>query len=202
MVFGGWFHQASRSLDLLSRPINFFQELAEEQDLRPGIGALAVTSILFAVTSVVSHYQGIPYSAQPLLPLAQYRIYQAMALPAIFGAGWLLCGISALGLTKLLHCTINFRRLLAVIAPAIFVPICIMLWPTEMAVSLKVMNEDLPGFAGLWVRDLAPSLTLLYMLLVLWLAFWQASRLLLREAFAMAVLSLLPVLGFWAAVLR
>jgi hypothetical protein len=77
-----------------------------------------------------------------------------------------------------------------------------MLWPTELAVSLGILDPQVSGFSGIWAKHIMPALTFLYILSMIWLAYWQAFRLLLREAFALSVLSLIPTLGFYSLWLR
>jgi|GEM_PF-6291294 len=197
-----WWKQASRSLDMLSKPVALFQELADNRDLRPGVAALAVTSLLFAVASVVSHRLGVPMAEPPVLPIPAYRLWQAVASPALLGLGWLAGALAALGLCRLLHGHADLRVILAVSAPALFVPLWMVFWPTEMALSLHVFTLESPGFSGLWVRKLAPAFTFIYILGSLCLAYWRALRLLLREAFVVAFGSALPALAWWAVVFR
>jgi len=198
----GWWKLFLNSIDLLFQPERVLGELAESQDLRPGVIALAVTSLLFAVSSVVSHRLGIPMTAEPIFPLPAYRLVQAIFMPLVIASGCCLCAFIGSGLGKLLLGRSDFRRLLAVSAPALLVPLWPMLWPTEMAVSLGLLSPAMKGFPGLWTRELAPAFSFLYITFMLWLGFWQAQKVLLREAFGMAVLSLIPTLGWWAILLR
>lgn len=122
-------------------------------------------------------------------------------MPIILAAGWGGCAVTAWVLSRLLRSETGLVPLLAVSAPALFTPQWLT-WPLELAWSLGLFPLDAPGFQGLWIRNLAPAFTMLYMLGLLWVAWWQACRLLLREAFALAVLSLLPALGLWSLLLR
>ena len=189
-------------LDIVMRPRKFFEELDKSQNLQPAIACLFITSILFAFTSIISHFQQIPMIEKPLWPHPQYRLFQAIALPVIFSAGWLICSGTALGLSKLLRVKSNLYRILTISAPALFVPLWLILWPTEIAISLGIFEYSTPGFIGLWIRHLEPALLLIYTIVLFTLALWQVFQSLLREAFSIAVFSLIPMLAFWAIILR
>ncbi|MCK5219761.1 hypothetical protein KAR10_09565, partial [bacterium] len=93
-------------------------------------------------------------------------------------------------------------RILTISAPALFVPLWLILWPTELAISLGIFKYSAPGFIGLWIHHLAPALLLIYTIILFTLALWQVFRILLREAFSLAIFSLIPTLSFWAMILR
>jgi hypothetical protein len=192
----------SRTLDAWFRPRGLFQELAETQDLGPAWTSLAITTLLFSLTSLLARGHGIPLTAEPLLAWPDYRLWQTLIMPALLTSGWGLCAATAWLLGRLLlRNQTGFIALLAVSAPALFTPQWLT-WPMELAWSLGLIPAGAPGFQGMWMRHLAPAFTFVYMLALLWIAWWQACRLLLREAFALAVLSLLPCLWLWSLLLR
>ncbi|MBN1595879.1 hypothetical protein JW933_08140 [candidate division FCPU426 bacterium] len=201
-IFGRMEVAAKNIADALLRPDLLFAGLAESQDLHVAWTVLGATTLFFSLTSVLAHFCRIPYSAEPILAVPAYRLIQAGLMPLILGAGWLACAAAALGLNTFLRGRGGWRRTLAVSAPAFFVPLWLTSWPTELALSLGLLSAQAEGFPGLWVRHLMPACTFLYTLAMLWLAFWQSFRLLVREAFALAVLSLLPALGLFALLLR
>jgi hypothetical protein len=184
------------------RPRFFFEELDKSQNLQPVITFLFITSILFAITSIISHFQQIPMTEKPLWPHPQYRLFQAIALPLIFSTGWLICSGTTLGLSKLLRVKSNIYRILTISAPALFVPLWLILWPTELAIALGIFKYSASGFIGLWIHHLAPALLLIHTIVLFTLALWQVFKILLREAFSIAVFSLIPTLAFWAIILR
>lgn len=198
----GWKTHFQKTMDFLFQPDIVIPKLASSGDLKPAGISLALTSVLFAVSSLTAEWVGVPMTDAPPLPLAHYRLWQAAAMPLILAAGCVLGAGTGAAVSCLFSRPCEFRRLLAVVPPALLAPLWPMLWPTDMAVSLGLLNAGMPGFPGLWVRDLAPALTFLYMLVMLWQAFWLTRKLLLREAFASAVFSLVPALGWWAVILR
>jgi hypothetical protein len=123
-------------------------------------------------------------------------------MPVILGSGCLLCCGLAAGFGWLLGARARFKSLWGVVLPSVLVPTWLMLWPTDMAVSLGLLSPELKGFPGFWVRDLSPALTLLYMLFLLSLALSQVFNRNWRESFALAFFALIPTLGFWAVILR
>lgn len=163
---------------------------------------MGVTSILLSLSTVVAEINRIPLAEQPPLDLAGYRWFQAAAMPMILASGCLASAAVCAGLGRMLRNQTPFRSFLAVTFPALLVPLWPMLWPTDLAVSLGILNTALAGFPGLWTRELDPALTVIYMLFLLWMAMGQVRGLLLRESFALAVMGLLPALGWWAFLLR
>jgi hypothetical protein len=196
-----WRH-FNQALDILFHPNQVVAYLAETKDMGPAWIALAVTSILFAFNSLASHFHHIPYSAAPLWPHPWYRIFQALAMPLVLGLGCLINTAIIYLLNFILRVKAPFSRIFSIIAPVLLVPHWFMMWPTEAAISLGVLDPNTPGFVGLWVKQLMPALSLFYILFLLWFALWSFLRILLREAFALAVLSLFAVLGFWSLVMR
>ncbi len=192
----------SRTLDAWFRPHILFRDLASTQDLGPAWASLGVTTLLFSLTSLLARGHAIPLTAEPLFACADYRLWQAFLMPAILAGGWTLCAATAWLLGRLLlRNQTPFIALLAVSAPALFTPQWLT-WPMELTWSLGLVQTGAAGFQGIWMRHLAPAFTFLYMLALLWIAWWQSCRLLLREAFALAVLSLLPSLWLWSLLLR
>jgi hypothetical protein len=191
-----------RAWDVLTQPQNFYSELAKTPDLKPGFAALLVTSLLFAASSLTAHVLNIPFTEPPLWPHPAYRIFQALALPLIFFMGCLLGSGLVWVFGRALGRHFRLRSLLAVLLPTLLVPLWPMLWPTDLAVSLGLLNQTYPGFPGFWVRELAPTLTVIYILFLLTLGLWQTQKILWREAFALGVVSFFPTLGFWALILR
>ncbi len=192
----------NRVLALFTRPKSVFTELAASRDLGPAAVAWVMTSLLFAATSVTARAHDIPLTAKPIVALADYRLVQAAAMPFILAAGCLLGTAGGYLVGRLFYCQKDFQSLLAVCAPAVLVALWPIFWPTEMAHALGFLDAGLPGFPGFWIRELAPALTVLYMLFQTLVACWEAQRLLLRESFASAVVVVLSVLGFWALLLR
>jgi hypothetical protein len=188
--------------DAFFRPKTLFAELAVSRNLGPGWAALAVTSVLFAIVAVTSHLRQLPMTDQPFLPLPQYRLWLAALLPVVWFAGCLLCAGMAWALGRLLGLRQDLKSLLAAGMPALLAPLWPMQWPTTMAVSLGLLNDSLPGFPGLWTRELMPASSFIYMLCLLWLAWGEVFKLDWKGAFALAVISLVPTLGFWALVMR
>jgi hypothetical protein len=163
---------------------------------------LSVTSGLFLTVIAISHFRHLPFSEKPLFPLPHYRLWLAILLPLVWFLGCLICANVAWGLGRLLGVRRNLKNLLATGMPAILVPLWSIQWPTEMAVSLGLLNDNLPGFPGFWTRELMPAASFLYMLCLLWLAWGEIFQLDWKGAFALAVISLVPALGFWALILR
>ncbi|MCK5241264.1 hypothetical protein KAR34_02315 [bacterium] len=206
MKSDGWIERAikntQRTLDVIANPGKLFAELSDSQDTSVSWSALIITSLLFSITTLIAYSHNIPFSVEPILAVSNYRILQALLMPVILGLGWLICSMIAMVLNVILRGRTGLPRIMAVSAPAIFVPMWIMLWPTELAVSLGILNPNVTGLPGIWAKHIMPALTFIYTLAMLWLAYWQAFRLLLREAFALAVLSLIPTLGFYSLWLR
>jgi hypothetical protein len=188
--------------DLFFKPEEVLSRLAGSRDWRPAVVSLAVTSVLFAISTVAAQLLGVPLADAPPVPLPAYRWWQAACMPVLVAAGCGLCAGTGTVLFRVFRRPGDFRRLFTLLTPALLAPLWPMLWPTDLAVSLGLLDANLPGFPGLWVRELAPALTVIYMVMLLWQAYSQADRVPLHEAFALAVLSLLPALGWWAAVLR
>jgi hypothetical protein len=197
----GWLQDLQGLGDALLQPVRYFTELAERTSLRPAGLAVALTSLLFSLTTLISPPAGAPLPA----PSGAWSIpsgVQAALMPLLILVGCGACAGTGLLAGRVLGVITGFRRVLALTAPALLAPLWLMLWPTELAVSLGVLGPDLPGFPGLWVRDLAPALTVCHQLGLLSFVYWLGLRVMLREGFALAVLSLLPALGWWALVLR
>ncbi len=195
-------HAFFRTWDVLTRPQAFLAELAESGDTRPAWAALIVTSLLFATSAVVAHVHRIPMTDAPVWDIPNYRLFEAACMPVFLWVGGGLCCLAVQGLGRLFQKTFTFFRLWALLIPALLVPLWPTLWPTDLAVSLGILNNAQPGFPGLWVRELMPACTFLYMLLLLTMGIWQWPKTLLREAFALAVTGLVPPLLFWAWLLR
>ncbi len=198
----GWRKDLLGLGDALVAPGRYFSGLTERASLRPAGLAMALTTVLFAATTVLSHLSRAPLPAPPVVPLPNYRVLEAVLMPLLVLAGCGVCAGAGTWVGRLLAVPTRFRTVLAFTAPALLVPVWLMLWPTELAVTLGALDPALPGFPGLWVRELAPGLTVCYQLVLLGFVYWQGLRVLLREAFILAVFSLLPALGWWALVLR
>lgn len=198
----GWLQDLQGLGDAMVAPGRYFSRLAEGVSLRPAALAVALTTVLYVLTTVISQVEGTPLPAPPVVPLPNYRMFEAALMPLLVLAGCGVCAGAGLLVGRMLSVPAGFKRIFAITAPALLVPVWLMLWPTELAVTLGALDPGLPGFPGLWVRELAPALTVCYQLVLLGFVYWQGLRVLLREAFALAVLSLLPALGWWALVLR
>lgn len=197
-----WRKNFLQACDCFFRPKALFAELAISRDLGPGWAALGITSVLFAIIAVTAHVRRVPMLEKPLWPLPHYRLWQAILLPAIWFLGCLLSAGVAWSLGRLLGLRRDMKTLLAAGMPALLTPLWPMQWPTEMAVSLGLLNVNLPGFPGFWTRELMPASSFIYMLCLLWLAWGEVFNLDWKGAFALAVISLVPTLGFWALILR
>jgi hypothetical protein len=191
-----------QACDAFFNPQALFAELAETSNLGPGWAALGITSVLFAIIAVTSQVRQLPMLDKPFLPVPYYRLWLAILLPLVWFLGCLLCAGVAGSLARLLGLHRDLKTLLAAGMPALLCPLWPMVWPTQMAVSLGLLSDSLPGFPGFWTRELMPASSFIYMLCLLWLAWGEVFNLDWKGAFALAVISLLPALGFWAVILR
>ncbi len=194
--------QIHRLADVIVRPKALFAQLRESRDVRLAWSVLIISAVFFSATTLIAHFRGVPFSAPPLWDDPRYRLLQAVGMPVVLGLGWWIFAYLAWMFNVLLRGRGDFRQLLAVSAPALFVPLWLVMLPTDLALSWGLLQQEASGFPGLWVRHLTPAFTFLYTLAMLWLACWQVCRLLLREAFAVAMLALLPVLALWSLLLR
>ncbi len=202
LPFKAFWHEVTRLNDFFLNPTRYFIRLAKAPSWRPGGAALLVVTLLFGTTSILEEVHHIPFYEAPLLAMPHYRLVQALLLVIIFSLGWLLCSVTFYYFLKLYREEKTLRYVAQVIGPALFLPMVAMAWPTELAVSMGLLNHTMGGFPGLWVRHLVPTLTFLYTLFMLWLLGMEAFTLLMRETFAMAMLSLLPTLLLWSFLLR
>jgi hypothetical protein len=197
-----WWNSMNQCLDILFKPKAVFSGLWDSADLRPAGMALGITSILLSISTVAAEMNQIPLAEKPLWDITGFRWFQAGAMPVILALGCLISAAVCVGMGRIFRNCLGFKNLLAVVAPALLVPLWPMLWPTDLAISLGLLDTSMAGFPGFWTRELAPALTVVYMLILLWMALGQMRNLLLRESFALAVMSLLPTLGWWALILR
>lgn len=197
-----WLAALGACVDILFTPGPVLARLAANEDWRPAAAATALTSLLFAGAVLTARALGAELTETPPFPLADYRLWETLAMPALVGGGTVLAAAAGALLGRLIGLRTGVFRLWRVLTPALLAPLWPMLWPTDLAVALGALDPRLPGFPGFWVRELAPALTVLFMLMLLVQAYWRIHPRSLREAFGLAVFSLLPGLGWWAYILR
>ncbi len=183
-------------------PVRYFRRLVQNPSWLPGSAALLMITLLFGATTVLAELNHIPFQETPLLNFKHYRLVQALFLVVIYSLGWWLCSIFYYYFLKLYREEKSLTYVAQVIGPSLFLPMVAMAWPTELALSMGLLNYTMSGFPGLWVRHLVPAMTFLYMLFMLWLLSMEAFTLLMKEAFTITMLSLLPVLVLWSFLLR
>lgn len=189
-------------LNLLVNPKGYFQQLSARPGWSAGIIALLLTSGLFSLTGILAERNQIPMLEPPPIALEHYRLWLAALSPLVYGTGWLICTGCYYVYFRLLRQQPSFGYLMKLIGPALLLPLLVMGWPSDLALALGVFTYEMDGFPGFWLRQLLPLLLLFYMFFIQWLMIWQSFQVLLREAFAMTVLALVPTLYFWFWLLR
>lgn len=202
MTFSSITHEIIQLRLIIVDPIGYFSNFKKTVSWYQGLLALSLTVFLFSINSVLAFLHQIPFIEPPLLTIDHYRLWLAGCSPLVYASGCLIGSFFYFLLFKVFNRHHSYLALTRLIGPALLMPLLVIGWPTDFALSMGWLKYDMNGFPGLWVRHISPLLTFLYMLFTLWLMTWRVFDLLIREAFSIAMLSLLPALFFWSLLLR
>ena len=185
----------------VSRP-GFIPGAARQGDLDPAWIGWLLTSLVSAGSTLIARARGLPLGVPPWLPVPDYRLWQAAALPVVLAAGALLGTGAGWLLARGFRRRPSFRTLAAVCVPALWAGMWPILMPADLAVSLGWLAADAPGWEGFWIRELVPALAFGYMLWLQARVYREILGLLRREAFVLGFVGLLACWGWWALWLR